>query len=61
MMNVQNVYLGDGVYAMHEGSAVILTTESGRDATNHVDLEAAAYTALVAFLYGLLKAKESGR
>lgn len=43
------IYLGDAVYAEHDGFAVILTTENGIEATNTIVLEPEVWAALLAW------------
>lgn len=46
-------YLGDGVYAAHDGYALCLTTEDGVSTTNEIYLEPEVYAALVAYVAAL--------
>lgn len=46
-MSHNKTYLGDGVYADHNGYAITLITEDGYRATNTVVLEPEVYDALV--------------
>lgn len=43
-------YLGDSVYAHHDGFAVTLTTENGVGASNTIVLEPEVFAALVRFV-----------
>lgn len=43
-------YLGDGVYADHDGNGVVLTTENGLCATNTIYLEPEVIVALQAYM-----------
>ena len=43
-------YIGDGVYAEHDGYALTLTTENGYEATNTIVLEPEVYRELARFI-----------
>lgn len=49
-MKMSKEYLGDAVYATHDGFAVTLTTEDGVDTTNTIVLEPQVVAALEDFL-----------
>jgi len=42
----ERLYLGDAVYATHDGYHIVLTTEDGMRATNTIYLEPAVWAAL---------------
>jgi len=43
-------YLGDAVYADHDGFALVLTTEDGISVTNRIVLEPEVYAALLEYV-----------
>lgn len=53
----EKVYLGDAVYADHDGFALVLTTENGYKATNRIVLEPEVLGALEEYIKRL---KEGG-
>ena len=46
----RRIYLGDGVYAVHDGFALTLTTENGIRVTNEIVLEPEVVVALLAWI-----------
>ena len=44
---MNKVYLGDGVYADHDGFGMVLTTEDGIRVTNRIVLEPQVFGALM--------------
>ena len=50
---ITKVYLGDSVYAKHDGFGVVLTTENGLpdDPSNTIYLEPSVIASLIDFLY----------
>jgi hypothetical protein len=52
-MSDKKVYLGDAVYARHDGYSLILTTEDGIRATNEIYLEPQVVHELLAYLQNL--------
>lgn len=51
-------YLGDGVYAEHDGYAVVLTTSNGIEQTNRIFLEPEVIRELKKYLSSLEKEGE---
>lgn len=49
----EKVFLGDGVYAQHDGYSLILTTENGVEATNTIYLEPSVINSLENYLKNL--------
>ena len=49
-MTTTKRYLGDGVYAEHQGDRVVLTTEDGVHVTNTIVLEYDVAIALIQFM-----------
>ena len=47
------VYLGDAVYAMWDGYAVVLTTEDGVSVTNRIVLDSQVLQALTTYVQRL--------
>lgn len=47
MVNLNKVYLGDGVYADFDGYHIVLTTEDGVRVTNRICLEDQVFENLV--------------
>lgn len=43
-------YIGDGVYASHDGHALVLTTHNGEKATNRIVIEPEVYAAFTRFV-----------
>lgn len=48
-------YLGDGVYAEHDGFGIVLTTEDGYRTINRIVLEPEVYAALLQWVKQLSK------
>lgn len=46
-------YIGEGVYAVFNGYAVILTTENGIEATNTIEIDEHVYRALIRWVGGM--------
>lgn len=46
---IKKEYLGDAVYAAHDGFHIVLTTEDGISATNTIYLEPGVFKALQEF------------
>jgi hypothetical protein len=46
-------YLGDGVYAEHDGWALVLTTSDGMSVTNRIVLESEVYATLLRYVASL--------
>ena len=53
---MSKVYLGDAVYADHDGYAIHLTTENGAGTTNAIVLEPEVYEALLRYVGELRRA-----
>lgn len=51
--NPKKTYLGDGVYAHHDGYHVVLTTENGIETTNTIALEPEVLHALAVYTASL--------
>ncbi len=51
------IYLGDAVYADHDGFGLVLTTEDGIKATNRIVLEPQVYHALQEYVESLKEKK----
>lgn len=54
-------YLGDGVYADHDGHGLVLTTEDGISETNRIVLEPEVYEALLQYVQALREVYEAKR
>jgi hypothetical protein len=58
----RKVYLGDAVYADHDGFGLILTTEDGYSVTNRILLDPTTLEALEQYIRGLrIKLKEGDK
>ena len=42
-------YIGDGVYAEHDGAGIVLTTENGVEIYDRIYLEPVVFSALMKF------------
>ncbi len=50
MGNMAKRYLGDGAFVEHDGYQLVLTAENGREVTDTVALEPAAWAELLRFV-----------
>ena len=56
-MNQDQTYLGDGVYASHDGYQIWLTTRRSEKRVDSVALEPSVYAALVQYVAKIKEAK----